>query len=84
MEGTRGMASWQWLFLIEGVIAVAVGLVNATILPTFPDRIKSSRFLTNLEIRVGLQRSLGSFAIPYVLPRTPFFSQTNRLSSPFC
>ncbi|EHY61237.1 hypothetical protein HRR83_009578 [Exophiala dermatitidis] len=58
MEGTRGMASWQWLFLIEGAIAVAVGLVNATILPTFPDRLKSSRFLTDMEIRVGLQRSL--------------------------
>ncbi len=59
LEDTDGRSSWQWLFLIEGVIAVAIGLANAALLPSFPDRMKISRFISELEIKVALQRSLG-------------------------
>ncbi|KAI1608237.1 retrograde regulation protein 2 [Exophiala viscosa] len=57
LEGTDGRASWQWLFLIEGVIAVAVGLANAALLPNFPDRMETSRFISELETKVAWQRS---------------------------
>lgn len=39
LEGARGYASWQWLFIIEGVSTLALGLVVLVILPSFPDRI---------------------------------------------
>ncbi|KIX01451.1 uncharacterized protein Z518_09177 [Rhinocladiella mackenziei CBS 650.93] len=58
LEGADGRPSWQWLFIIEGVIAVAIGLANAAFLPTFPDRKQTSRFISELEIKVALQRSL--------------------------
>ncbi|KAK5033049.1 hypothetical protein LTR13_007014 [Exophiala sideris] len=59
LEGTGGRASWEWLFLIEGIVAVAIGLANAGLLPNFPNRMKTSRFMSEVEIKVALQRSLG-------------------------
>ena len=37
LEGKRGLASWQWLYIIEGVITVAIGIVIVFVLPDFPD-----------------------------------------------
>jgi MFS family permease len=37
LEGVRGIAGWQWLFLLEGVLTTAVGFVLLLILPGSPD-----------------------------------------------
>ncbi|KAI9878891.1 MAG: hypothetical protein M1823_006899, partial [Watsoniomyces obsoletus] len=37
LEGAQGLASWQWLYIIEGVITVAIGIAISFILPDFPD-----------------------------------------------
>ncbi|OJJ29762.1 hypothetical protein ASPWEDRAFT_296638 [Aspergillus wentii DTO 134E9] len=37
LEGHRGLSSWQWLYIIEGAITIAVGLAIMAILPDFPD-----------------------------------------------
>ena len=37
LSGARGMAAWQWLYIIEGSITVTIGLVICVILPDFPD-----------------------------------------------
>lgn len=37
LDGERGLSSWQWLYIIEGVITVFVGLLIMVILPDFPD-----------------------------------------------
>jgi len=36
LNGTRGLAPWQWLYIIEGSITVAIGLAIMVILPDFP------------------------------------------------
>ncbi|KAF2726383.1 retrograde regulation protein 2 [Polychaeton citri CBS 116435] len=36
MDGKAGISAWRWLFIIEGVITVAVALVAFFILPNFP------------------------------------------------
>lgn len=36
LAGERGLAAWQWLYIIEGVITVALGLTITVILPDFP------------------------------------------------
>ena len=41
LEGARGMASWQWLYIIEGVITIAIGLVCMVVLPDFPHTWKA-------------------------------------------
>ncbi|KAH8193789.1 hypothetical protein TruAng_012047 [Truncatella angustata] len=36
MDGARGIAAWQWLFIIEGVATVGIAFVAYFILPNFP------------------------------------------------
>lgn len=36
LEGDLGIAGWRWLFIIEGVIAVAFSIVAGFILPNYP------------------------------------------------
>ncbi|KAH8704007.1 putative MFS transporter [Talaromyces proteolyticus] len=37
LAGKRGMAAWQWLYIIEGTITCFVGVVIMFILPDFPE-----------------------------------------------
>jgi Major Facilitator Superfamily len=37
LSGARGMAAWQWLYIIEGSITVFIGIVIMFVLPDFPD-----------------------------------------------
>ncbi|EXJ91294.1 hypothetical protein A1O1_04404 [Capronia coronata CBS 617.96] len=41
LAGARGMAAWQWLYIIEGSITVFIGLVICVVLPDFPDTWKA-------------------------------------------
>lgn len=36
LNGARGLRPWQWLYIIEGVITVAIGLTIMVVLPDFP------------------------------------------------
>lgn len=54
MHGAIGLAGWQWLFLIEGVLSVVVGLVAYTRLDS---RIADARWLTGDE-RTALQEEV--------------------------
>jgi MFS transporter, ACS family, tartrate transporter len=40
MEGILGLAGWQWLFLIEGIPAVMVGVVVLFFLPDKPEKAR--------------------------------------------
>ncbi|KAK3117054.1 hypothetical protein LTR53_001933 [Teratosphaeriaceae sp. CCFEE 6253] len=40
MDGAQGIAAWRWLYIIEGVITVAIGIAVCFILPDFPDTWK--------------------------------------------
>ncbi|RYP27642.1 hypothetical protein DL767_007572 [Monosporascus sp. MG133] len=36
MDGARGYSAWQWLFIIEGVITIAIAFAAYWVLPNFP------------------------------------------------
>uniref|UniRef100_A0A8H7NJT1 Major facilitator superfamily (MFS) profile domain-containing protein n=1 Tax=Bionectria ochroleuca TaxID=29856 RepID=A0A8H7NJT1_BIOOC len=36
LEGSLGLAGWRWLFIIEGVIAIAFAMLCAFLLPNYP------------------------------------------------
>ncbi|KAK5163156.1 uncharacterized protein LTR77_010940 [Saxophila tyrrhenica] len=40
LDGSRGMAGWRWLFLIEGILTVATAAVAITVLPNYPATTK--------------------------------------------
>lgn len=46
MDGTRGMRAWKWLFIIEGVVTIAVAFAAFFILPNFP---RTTSWLTEEE-----------------------------------
>ncbi|KAK4458443.1 putative MFS transporter [Cladorrhinum samala] len=46
MEGAHGIAGWRWLFIIEGVITVAVAFIAMWILPDYPS---TTRWLSDEE-----------------------------------
>jgi len=54
MDGTAGLAGWQWLFLLEGLPAIALGFVVYRALPDTP---ADARWLTAGE-RDALERRL--------------------------
>lgn len=54
MGGIAGMKNWQWMFLVEGALAVAVGIAAYFVLTEGP---KDARWLTN-EQREWLVRTL--------------------------
>ena len=46
LDGTYGIAGWQWLFIIEGSATVGIGVICACIMPEFPH---NSRILSQIE-----------------------------------
>jgi ACS family tartrate transporter-like MFS transporter len=46
LDGTMGLSGWQWLFLLEGLPSVALGLI---VLVYLPDGPKQARWLTTEE-----------------------------------
>ncbi|KAJ4412250.1 hypothetical protein N0V91_000719 [Didymella pomorum] len=53
LNGHLGLAAWQWLYIIEGAITMAVGLAAIFILPDFPETWKG---LTPEMKRVAVRR----------------------------
>lgn len=41
LNGTRGLAPWQWLYIIEGSITMFVGIIIIFVLPDFPHTWKA-------------------------------------------
>lgn len=40
MNGTKGLSAWSWLFIIEGLPCVAVGIIIFFFLPSYPEKAK--------------------------------------------
>ncbi|KAF2186307.1 MFS general substrate transporter [Zopfia rhizophila CBS 207.26] len=56
LDGRAGLAGWQWIFLIEGLIPVAISLVIWRVLPDSPE---TARFLTPEERALLVNRLAG-------------------------
>jgi MFS family permease len=52
MAGRLGLANWQWLFLLEGIPSLVMGLLT---LKVFTDEPSQARWLTDYEKRIVLE-----------------------------
>ncbi|KAI7910707.1 phthalate transporter [Pyricularia oryzae] len=55
MHNTQGIAGWRWLFIIEGVVTVFIGLCAGYFLPDYP---QNTRWLTEEERALASYRLL--------------------------
>lgn len=55
MGGVNGHAAWQWIFIIDGIISVAVGVLGFYMIPGTPEDCYSP-FLSDDEIRIARKR----------------------------
>ncbi|KAF2829826.1 MFS general substrate transporter [Ophiobolus disseminans] len=59
MEGVQGIRGWRWIFIMEGVITVAVALFAVTFIVKFPDEEKTKPswgFLKPHELDIVIDR----------------------------
>jgi MFS family permease len=67
-----GRRSWEWLFIIEGTVAVVAGIAIVFLLPRYPDdlqkRDKKHWLLTTEEIDCAAQRCACKFRFPRFSP----------------
>jgi MFS family permease len=67
MNGAMGLEGWRWLFIIEGVPSVAVGILVFFFLPSYP---KEASWLTEDEKEVQTRR-LGLNSSTRYMPPCP-------------
>jgi len=53
MDGARGYGAWQWLFIIEGVVTIAIAFACYFVLPNFP---RTTTWLTDQERDLAVWR----------------------------
>ncbi|KAG2219052.1 hypothetical protein INT45_008896 [Circinella minor] len=54
MEGLRNLNGWQWIFIIEAIPTVVLGILTYFVLPDFPENTK---FLNDREREIILMRN---------------------------
>ncbi|KAK7561212.1 major facilitator superfamily transporter-like protein [Phyllosticta paracitricarpa] len=62
MRGVAGWAGWQWLFLIEGIITLLVGLASFFMMPASATQTKTwfrpNGWFTDRELKIAVNRVL--------------------------
>ncbi|KIM39087.1 hypothetical protein M413DRAFT_29655 [Hebeloma cylindrosporum] len=53
LAGRAGLDGWQWIFLIEGALTIALGILTWFFIPDFPDK---SKFLNEEQRKMILDR----------------------------
>ena len=53
LDGVANIRGWKWMFMIEGVLAILIGIVGYFSLPNYP---YNTPWITGVERQVALQR----------------------------
>ncbi|KAI8137901.1 major facilitator superfamily domain-containing protein [Fennellomyces sp. T-0311] len=53
LDGAHGMRGWKWLFIIEGLIGVVIGVAGFFLIPDYPH---NTRFILNEQRTIAVKR----------------------------
>ncbi|KAF9481517.1 MFS general substrate transporter [Pholiota conissans] len=53
LSGKAGLLGWSWIFIIEGILTIVLGLLTWLFVPDFPDK---SKFITDEQRKMILDR----------------------------
>ncbi len=56
LGGTGGLAGWQWLFVVDGIISMPIAILGFFILPDLPDTTRA--FYLTAEDRAFAQKRM--------------------------
>ncbi|TFK48144.1 MFS general substrate transporter [Heliocybe sulcata] len=56
LNGRLGLAGWQWLFIIDGIITIPIGLLGFLIMPDLPYNTKPSALYTEDQLAMARKR----------------------------
>jgi ACS family tartrate transporter-like MFS transporter len=71
LQGDRGLAGWQWIFIIEGIATVIIGFITMSFLP---DRVEQARWLSDAEQRWLIETQRKELQAKEVMGVTAFLS----------
>lgn len=80
LDGYLGLAGWQWLFIVEGIPTVLMGVYTKVNLAESPAK---ASFLTPAE-KAWLQQRHAESKVPVVLPLLWSFPPCIALTMAFC
>ena len=80
LDGYLGLAGWQWLFIVEGIPTVLMGVYTKIKLAESPAK---ASFLTPVE-KAWLQQRHADSKVPVVLPLLQSLRPASRLCCPHC
>ncbi|EXJ89611.1 hypothetical protein A1O3_02678 [Capronia epimyces CBS 606.96] len=56
LNGVQGMAGWQWLFIIDGIISIGIIIPQLFLLPEVPSRLTPNFMFSEQEIELARDR----------------------------
>ena len=59
-EADTGRPAWQWVYIIDGAVAMTIGIVVFGLLPSFPENVRAKGkhwLFTKEELEVACERS---------------------------
>ena len=73
MDGVRGLANWRWIFILEGIFTIFVGIASYFLISDFPE---DARWLTEDEREFIVARATTNHKETQITTRSllPFFA----------
>ncbi|KAK0476208.1 MFS general substrate transporter [Armillaria novae-zelandiae] len=56
LNGVGGLAGWRWLFIIDGIITVPIGLFGFLVMPDLPHNTRAGFIYTEKELAIARKR----------------------------
>ncbi|KDQ56080.1 hypothetical protein JAAARDRAFT_208300 [Jaapia argillacea MUCL 33604] len=56
LNGRYGLAGWQWLFIVDGIITLPIAFLGFLVMPDMPHNTKPSVFYTEAQLQIARKR----------------------------